>query len=137
MGYSLSLVTLILPSSCRKDTEPGSHTENWDKPLNPIPAPQTAAHISVALRWKQILFLLLFGPQNHLGFPLCKRIQGDMVTAQGGMHRWFSEKNRLDKLHIHDPEVSGRGVGGIPCGIVHYSPSHSPHSQPKKSLYSP
>lgn len=40
MEYSLSLVTLILLSIYRKDTEPGSHTEKWDKPLNPIPAPR-------------------------------------------------------------------------------------------------
>lgn len=36
----MSLVTLIFLSSYRKDTEPGSHTDNWDKPLHPIPAPK-------------------------------------------------------------------------------------------------
>lgn len=144
----MSLVTLILLNSCRKETEPGSHT--WENSefgvtigkkysiLNPIPSLRLQ-HTSQWHSGRNNFSSCSFWSPKASWLP---SLQGDMVTAQGGMHRWwFSGNSWFHKLCRHDPEsvceVREERAEKIPRGIVHYSPSYGPHSQPEKSLHSP
>lgn len=75
-------------------------------PSIPFLPPNCSTHLC-GTQVETISLPALFGPQNHLGCPLCKRIHGD---NRGGMLRWcFSEDSWFHKLYTMQSQCERGG----------------------------
>lgn len=91
MGYSLPLDTLVLPISCRRVTDPGSHIDNWNKLLLIPSLTPKLQHTSWWLSGRnQSPLLPILVPK-----PILVPVKGatlTLETTQGEMHGWWFQR---------------------------------------------